>query len=60
LEHNVWDYRGTARASMGIIPGRVTFIIDKKGIVRHIFSSQLNPTKHIEEALRIVKEINKE
>jgi len=47
-------------STLGLFAGRVTYIIDKKGIVRHIFSSQLNPTKHIEEALRIVKEINKE
>jgi peroxiredoxin Q/BCP len=47
-------------ATMGIIPGRVTFIIDKKGIVRHIFSSQYQPEKHIEEALRILKGMEKE
>jgi len=47
-------------SSFGLLPGRVTYIIDKKGIVRHAFSSQLNATKHVEEALRIVKEISKE
>jgi peroxiredoxin Q/BCP len=47
-------------STFGLLPGRVTYIIDKMGIVRHIFSSQLNPTKHIEEALRIVKEIGKQ
>jgi peroxiredoxin Q/BCP len=47
-------------STLGILPGRVTYIIDKKGIVRHIFSSQLNATKHIDEAIRIVKEISKE
>jgi peroxiredoxin Q/BCP len=39
-------------SSMGIIPGRVTYVIDKDGIVRHIFSSQLRATRHVEEALR--------
>jgi peroxiredoxin Q/BCP len=38
----------------------VTYVIDKKGIVRHVFSSQLNPTEHIEEALRIIKDIGKD
>jgi peroxiredoxin Q/BCP len=47
-------------STLGVLAGRVTYVIDKKGIVRHIFVSQLNPTKHIEEALRIVKEISKE
>jgi peroxiredoxin Q/BCP len=46
--------------TLGILSGRVTYIIDRKGIVRHMFSSQLNATKHVEEALRIVKEISKE
>jgi len=46
-----------ATSAFGLMPGRVTFIIDKKGTVRHVFSSQLNPTKHIEEAIRIIKEI---
>jgi len=44
-------------SSFGILPGRVTYVIDRKGTVRYIFNSQLNPTKHIEEALRILKEI---
>jgi peroxiredoxin Q/BCP len=47
-------------ATMGIIPGRVTYIIDKKGIVRHIFNSQFQPEKHIEEALKVLKELEKE
>jgi peroxiredoxin Q/BCP len=47
-------------STLGIFAGRATYIIDKKGIVRHVFSSQSQPKKHIEEALRIVKEINKE
>ncbi len=46
-----------ATSAFGLMAGRVTFVIDKKGIIRHIFSSQLNPKKHIEEALRIIKEI---
>jgi len=49
-----------AQSTLGLFPGRVTYIIDKKGIVRHVFSSQLNPTKHVEEALRILKEISEE
>jgi peroxiredoxin Q/BCP len=47
-------------STMGIIPGRVTYIIDKKGVVRHIFNSQFQPEKHIEEALKVLKELEKE
>jgi peroxiredoxin Q/BCP len=49
-----------ATSAFGLMPGRVTYIIDKKGIVRHVFSSQLNPKKHIEEALQVIQEISKE
>ena len=43
--------------SLGMIPGRVTYVIDKEGTVRHIFNSQMNPEKHVEEALRILRTI---
>ncbi len=46
-----------ATSAFGLLAGRVTYVIDKKGIIRHIFSSQLNPKRHIEEALKIIKEI---
>ncbi len=42
-------------ATMGILPGRVTYVIDKEGIVRHIFSDMLNASKHITEALQVVQ-----
>ncbi|MEI7982071.1 MAG: peroxiredoxin [Bacteroidota bacterium] len=41
--------------SAGLLPGRKTFVIDKKGIIRMIFSSQLNFGKHIEKALETLK-----
>lgn len=47
-------------SSMGIIPGRVTYIIDKKGTVRHIFNSQTQAQKHVEEAKKTLLEIEKE
>jgi peroxiredoxin Q/BCP len=47
-------------SSMGIIPGRVTYIIDKKGIVRHIFNSQTQAARHVEEAKQTLREIEKE
>lgn len=39
----------------GIFPGRVTYVIDKEGVVRHIFNSQTAATKHVAEALKILK-----
>jgi peroxiredoxin Q/BCP len=41
----------------GLLPGRVTYIIDLDGIIRGIHNSQTNPTSHIEEALELVKQL---
>lgn len=46
-----------AGASFGLIPGRVTFVVDKAGVVRHVFSSQLRPKQHIAEAIGALKTI---
>ena len=45
------------KSSLGFIPGRVTFVIDKTGTVRKVFSSQLNPTRHVSEAIQALKAI---
>jgi peroxiredoxin Q/BCP len=39
------------KKSFGLIAGRVTFVIDRNGMVRHSFSSQSSPARHAEEAL---------
>lgn len=46
---------GVPADMLGLIPGRVTYIIDKEGIIRYKFNSQLRIEKHITEALRIIK-----
>jgi len=43
--------------SMGFLPGRVTYVIDKAGIVRHVFNSQLAADRHVEEALAVVRSL---
>ncbi len=40
-----------------LIDGRVTYIIDKKGIIKHIFNSMKKANKHIDEALKALKSI---
>jgi len=39
------------KKTFGLIPGRVTFVIDRNGIVCHSFSSQSSPARHVEEAM---------
>lgn len=43
-----------------LIPGRETFVIDRDGVIRHHFASQINATKHVDEALRVVRELQQE
>ena len=42
---------------LGLIPGRVTYIFDKKGVCQGVFKSQTKATQHIDEALKILKSI---
>jgi peroxiredoxin Q/BCP len=39
----------------GLIPGRVTYIIDKTGTVQYTFNSQSEVIKHVDESIRILK-----
>jgi peroxiredoxin Q/BCP len=38
-------------STFGLLPGRVTYVIDADGVVRHVFNSQLAATRHVSEAL---------
>ena len=42
-------------ATLGLFPGRVTYVIDKEGKVRYVFSSQTNPARHVEEAVEVLR-----
>lgn len=43
--------------TLGLLPGRVTFVIDREGVVQHVFNSQINAKKHVREALGVVKRL---
>jgi peroxiredoxin Q/BCP len=43
--------------SLLFLPGRVTYIIDKNGVVQFIFNSQFGIEKHIENALQKLETI---
>ncbi|MFP4219420.1 MAG: peroxiredoxin [Phormidium sp.] len=42
-------------ATLFILPGRVTYVIDKEGVIRHIFNSQLDFQGHINESLKVLQ-----
>jgi len=43
--------------TLGLVPGRVTYLIDKAGVVRHVVNSQFLPFRHVHETLRVLKEL---
>ncbi len=44
-------------SKLGILPGRVTYVIDRSGVVRHVFNSMVNINGHVKGALKIVQEL---
>ena len=48
---------GVGKALFGLADGRVTFVIDDKGIVRHRFESLMRATRHVDEAIAIVRSL---
>ena len=47
---------GVPSGLFGLIPGRVTYVADKQGVIRMIFDSVL-ATKHIPKALEAIKNL---
>ena len=41
---------------LGLVEGRVTYVVNKKGRVVHLFNSQLQARRHITEALKALKD----
>ncbi|BAC08025.1 tsr0473 [Thermosynechococcus vestitus BP-1] len=46
-----------ASSLFGLFPGRVTYVIDKEGVVRYVFDSMLNFKAHVDEALKILRQL---
>ncbi len=44
--------------SMWLIPGRTTFVVDKQGVIRHVFTSQTNASGHVAEAIKALKALS--
>lgn len=55
------DRDGEVRASygvektLGLLPGRVTYVIDRNGVVRHVYSSQLRVKRHTRDSLAVAR-----
>jgi peroxiredoxin Q/BCP len=46
---------GVPRSFLGLVAGRVTYVIDRQGVVRHVFNSQVQATRHVKEALNVLR-----
>lgn len=46
---------GVPKAMFGLLPGRVTYVIDENGIVQNVFSSAVNMKKHVTEAIAVLR-----
>ena len=68
-EHNLafpllWDEGGRLRklwkvpGTLGVLPGRVTYILDAGMVVQSVFSSQLEAGKHVTTALEAVRKMD--
>ena len=55
------DVKGEARKlygikkTFGLIPARVSFIIDPKGMITYAYSSQINIQKHVDDAIALLE-----
>jgi peroxiredoxin Q/BCP len=48
---------GVPASLFGLLPGRVTYIVGLDGKIAGIFNSQTNPVGHINEALKVAKNL---
>ena len=48
---------GAYTKAIGNFPSRITYVVDKTGTIVYIFESLTEPTRHVDEALKIIKEM---
>lgn len=46
------------RRTLGIVPGRTTYVIDEHRVIRLVFSSQRHAQRHVDEAIHAVKSLH--
>jgi peroxiredoxin Q/BCP len=50
---------GVARLGGWLPPRRVTFVIDRDGVVRRVIASELNANKHVDEAIAALQQLSR-
>lgn len=55
LVHKIY---GAEPNFFGMLRARVTFVIDRQGIIRHVFDSKINFQKHVRSSLEVLHSLN--
>ena len=56
-QNNILRKKFGVPKTLGFIEGRVTYIINSEGIIKHIYEDLLNGSAHIKEAIKALKEL---
>ena len=43
--------------TLGLLPSRVTYVIDGDGVIRHVFNNLLDGPAHVREALQVLRSL---
>lgn len=54
VDNEVRNLFGVKASVLGLIPGRVTYVVDKKGTVVFMYESQLKAERHIKESINAI------
>ena len=54
-DRKVQNAFGVGRSWFGLFSARITFVVDKQGKIIHTFEGTLNASKHVEEALNVLR-----
>jgi peroxiredoxin Q/BCP len=57
-EKSVRKRFGVPTNFLGLVPGRVTYIVDREGVIQHQFNSQTKVEQHVDEAIKVLQLMN--
>ncbi|RRT39315.1 hypothetical protein BHE74_00045274, partial [Ensete ventricosum] len=41
----------------GTLPGRQTYVLDRKGVIQLVYNNQFQPEKHVDETLKLLQSL---
>ena len=43
--------------TLGLLPSRVTYVIDGQGVIQHVFNNLLDGPAHVSEAMQVLRSL---